>query len=357
MPDLDEYTLRQLMFRSTDDLFASPSAAKAAIKRQRQRHLRNRALGATGTAAAAGLAVGVLASGSGPAPSGGAPGVTRDQHLATGETKSPAVPIRLTAAQKVLFSLSAAAARTPRPSGRYVVLKEITTTTGGGSSEIGPKTSVINTITGGGVTYQDISVSGVSGPTPPGVLNAPAGTSPTIAQLDALPTDPSALRAALLSQAEQQQRQAQRSEQQNLKKDHIRFKAVPEPASGETAAGMVFDQATNLLWEPDLSPQLRSALYKVLADTPGVVVRTGVKDSSGRPATEISRFAPEVWTTASGSTRIHSSSGQNVETFENPATGTTLESAWVGRNPDGLNEDLYQSISYTNTIPPDPYAG
>jgi hypothetical protein len=357
MPDLDEYTIRQLMFRSTDDLFASPSAAAAAIKRQRRRQLRTRALGAAGTAAVAGLAAGVLASGSGPAATGGAPGTARDQHLATGETKRPATPIHLTAAQQVLMSLSSAAAKTPRPAGRYAVLKEITTSTGGGSSETGPKTSVIDTVTGGGVTYQDISVSGISGPTPPGVLNAPAGTSPTVAQLDALPTDPSALRATLLSQAEQQQRQEEQTELQNLKKDHIRFKAVPEPASGQTADATVFDAAANLLWEPDLSPQLRSALYQVLAGTPGVVVRTGVKDSSGRPATEISRFAPEVWTSASGKTSIRYASGQTVETFENPATGTTLESAWVGRNPAGLDEDLYQSITYTNTIPPDPYAG
>ena len=37
MPDTDEDILRQLMVRSTDDLFAPPAAATAAIKRQRSR--------------------------------------------------------------------------------------------------------------------------------------------------------------------------------------------------------------------------------------------------------------------------------------------------------------------------------
>lgn len=328
MPDLDEDTLRVLLVRSTDDLFASPAAAATAIKRQRRRQLRTRALGVVGTAAAAGLAVGVMASGSGPAARLASP------HLATGAAKTP---IRLTAAQQALYSLSSAAAKTPRPSGRYVVLQETATTLeGGGDSEIGGKTSVIDTITGGGVTYQDIHVSGAGIAPLPTVLNAAAGTSPTIAQLDALPTDPTALRAVLLSQAEQQQRQAERF----MRAAESKKKAVAVPDPGLTSDDLVFDQAADLLWEPDLSPQLRSALYKVLADTPGVVVKTDVKDSSGRPATEISRFDP--------------ASDTNVEAFENPATGATLESAWADKSGE-FDEDLYQSISYTNTIPPNPY--
>jgi hypothetical protein len=343
MPELDEDTIRELMFRSTDDLFASPAAAATAIKRQRRRHLRGRVLGVAGTAAAAGLAAGVLASGTGPSTSGG-PSASGGVHLVPSGIKSSATPIRLTAAQKELFRLSVAAANTPRPSGRYVVLKEIATTkdAGGGvtSSEIGGKTSVIDTITGGGVTYQDITVSGPAGPQPPGVLNAPAGSSPTVAQLDALPTDPVALRATLLAQAEQQLRQAQQIMNQNLKKLRSRFRAIAVPKYHQTADDLVFEQATNLLWEPDLSPQLRSALYQVLAATPGVLVSTDVKDSSGRPATEISRVTSAV--------------GDKAEVFENPATGATLESAWSFQAGE-FDEDLYQSITYTNTIPPDPY--
>jgi hypothetical protein len=319
MPDLDEDVLRQLLARSTSDLFASPSAAANAIKRQRRRQLRTRALGVVGTAAAAGLAAGIWVSGSGAA-AGGNP------HLATGGSKSPTGPIRLTAAQRALYSLSDAAARTQRPTGRYVVMKEIATTLqGGGNNEIGGKTNVINTITGGGVTYQDITVP--AGTTPvPTVLNAAAGTSPTIVQLDALPTETVALRAALLSQAQQQQRETEQGRN-----------AGPSESNDD----LVFDQAANLLWEPDLSPQLRSALYRVLAATPGVVVRTDTRDSSGRPATEISRFDPVA--------------DQNVETFEDPVTGATLESAWADKSTPGFFEDLYETISYTNTIPADPY--
>ena len=43
-----------------------------------------------------------------------------------------------------------------------------------------------------------------------------------------------------------------------------------------------------------------------------------------------------------------------VETFENPKTGATLESAWVEPSGEFL-EDLYLSITYTNHIPPNPY--
>jgi hypothetical protein len=341
MPDLDEDTIRQLMLLATDDLFASSSAAAAAIKRQRRRHLRTRLLGAAGTAAAAGLAAGVLASGQGPSNGPGTPGGPR---LSPAGTKSSAAPFRLTAAQRALFSLSAAAAKTPRPSGRYVVLKEDTTTIEGSQgSEIGPKTTVIDTRTGGGVMYQDITMTGLSGmPAPPSAATAAPGSSPTVAQLDALPTEPTALRAALLAQAEQQQRQIQQILQQRLKKLGKKARPIPISRVHETADDLVFEQATDLLWEPDLSPQLRSALYQVLAATPGVVVKTGVKDSSGRAATEIRRK--------------NSASGDNAETFLNPATGGTLESAWAYASGE-FDEDLYLSISYANTVPPDPYQG
>jgi hypothetical protein len=339
MPDvLDEDILRELMIRGTSDLFAPPAAADAAIRRQRRRRLRTRALTAAGTAAAAGIAAGAMAYASG---TSGPKGV--DLVGGAGATHGPAM--RLTAAQQALFSLSTAAAAQPQPSGRYVVQAEKATTIESGSgwstSEIGPKTSVIDTITGGGVTYQDITVSGAGAgdtPAPPGVLNARAGSSPTRAQLDALPTDPSALRATLLAQAKQQAAQAQQFMEQQAKKagKAAAFPVATDPLSDDD---LVFEQATDLLWEPHLSPQLRSALYKVLADTPGVIVQTGAKDSSGRAATEISRYQAPGKTT--------------VETFEDPATGATLESAW--RSPGEFDEDLYLSTTYTNTIPADPY--
>jgi hypothetical protein len=80
----------------------------------------------------------------------------------------------------------------------------------------------------------------------------------------------------------------------------------------------------------------------VLAATPGVSVSAGATDSSGRPAVEISR--------------VDQAGKTNVETFEDPKTGTTLESAW--QQPGGeFDEDLYQSIRYTSAIPASPYQG
>jgi hypothetical protein len=268
---------------------------------------------------------------------------------ATSPSASALPPIRLTAAQRVLFSLSVAAAATPRPDGRYVVLSEqaISVDPNGTATptrEAGGKTSVIDTVTGGGLEYQDITVTNGDGtPVPPGMLTAPPGSSPTSAQLDAIPASPAALRAYLLAQARQQQEQAQKLIEQLRKR--IKHGAVPSPRfkqRPETPDDLVFEQAANLLWEPNLSPALRSALYKVLAATPGVAVRTGAHDSSGRPATVISR--------------LNSVARDDAEVFVDPKTGTTLESAWVGPGVS-LAEDLYESISYKNTIPPNPYQG
>jgi len=334
MPDIDEDVMRELMFRSTADLHARPAATAAALKRRRQRQMRTRMLSVTGVAAAAGLAAGVLVI-----PSGGHTVV----NPGTGATQT----VQLTAAQKTLYGLSAAAAGIHRPAGRYAVMSEksVDTTPGsqGTSSESGPKTSVIDTVTGGGVEYQDITVRGSKGtPQPPAVLKAAPGTSPTTAQLDAMPTSPTKLRAFLLTQAKQQLSRAYAEMAQQARKAGKKI-ATPFPKGPQpTDNDLVFEQATDLLWEPHLSPALRAGLYKVLADTPGVKVKTGATDSTGRPAVEISR--------------VDQVAKVNLETFENPKTGATLESAWI--EPSGqFLEDLYLSITYTNHIPANPYQG
>jgi hypothetical protein len=339
MPDIDKDVMRELMIRSTADLFARPAAAAGALRRQRQHRMRTRVLGVTGIGAAAGLAAGILVI-----PSGAQP-VARPSAAAS----SAGAPqtAQLTAAQQTLYGLSAAAAAIHRPAGRYVVLTEKSVDTshgsGGTSSENGPKTSVIDTVTGGGVTYQDLTVSGSSGtPQPPAMLNAAPGTSPTIAQLDAMPTGPGALRHFLLTQAKQQLNQAYAEMAAQAKKAG---KKIPNPVlrgPQPTDNDLVFEQATDLLWEPHLSPALRAAVYKVLADTSGVHVKTGVTDSAGRPAVEISR--------------VDTVAKADVETFENPKTGATLESAWLEPSGEFL-EDLYLSITYTNHIPANPYQG
>jgi hypothetical protein len=177
----------------------------------------------------------------------------------------------------------------------------------------------------------------------PAVLNASPGTSPTVKQLDAMPVSAPALRAFLLTQAKRQLAQAYAEEQRQAKIDSDgKIKAFPKPTEQPTDNDLIFEQAADLLWEPDLSPALRAAVYKVLADTPGVTVQSGVTDSAGRPAVEISR--------------VDQVAKADVETFENPSTGATLESAW--REPSGeFLEDLYRSISYTNHLPADPYQG
>jgi hypothetical protein len=337
MPDLDEDTLRHLMVRATWDLVASRAATTSAIKRQRRHRTRVRVTAVAGAAAAAGLAAGIVV-----------PAVGASSPLPRPRPAAPTTtPIQLTAAQRALFALSAAAAKTPRPHGRYVVLAEVATSidpngTAAPTKEVGGKTSVIDTLTGGGVQYQDITVTNADGtPVAPGTLKASPGTSPTRAQLDAMPTDPQTLRATLLKQAEEQQAQAQRFIDAARKKAGKKAYPVPKTSPRpETADDLVFEQAADLLWEPHLSPALRSALYKVLAATPGVTVQTNVTDSSGRAATEISR--------------LNSVAGDIAETFEDPATGQTLESAWVGPGKS-LSEDLYLSIHYTNAIPPNPY--
>jgi hypothetical protein len=256
--------------------------------------------------------------------------------------------VQLTTVQRELFSLSAAAAATPRPDGRYVILTEQTTSidSGGASGpvkETGPKTSVIDTITGGGVTYQGITVTNANGtPTPPAVLQAASGTSPTRAQLDAWPTGTARLRAALLAQARQQIAQAQRfmdAKRRAMEKQlGKKFTAVPQPRLPDD--DLVFEQAADMLWQPDLSPALRSALYKVLAATPGVQVQAGARDSAGRPATLISRRAD--------------TGGYTVRTYMSPGTGATLESAWAGPGST-FDEDLYLNIRYASAIPANPY--
>jgi len=55
-----------------------------------------------------------------------------------------------------------------------------------------------------------------------------------------------------------------------------------------TADDKVFEQANLLLWNPLAGPQLRAAVFKVLAATPGVQVNSHARDSLGRPAVEIS---------------------------------------------------------------------
>ena len=95
-----------------------------------------------------------------------------------------------------------------------------------------------------------------------------------------------------------------------------------------------------VLWNPLVGPDLRSALYKVLAATPGVRVDSHARDDLGRAAVEISRY--------DAATRV------DDQTFENPKTGAVLETAFVYQ--DGTKgTDLYLSVTSRDTAPSNPY--
>jgi hypothetical protein len=278
MPGIDEDIMRELMHRCTDDLHAPPHVAAAIVRRQRHRRLRHRALGVAVAGAAAGTAFAVVAS---------APGTARPGQN-SGPAAAGSTAIRLTAAQKSLYQLSDAAARTGRPGGRYVILAE--------KQDNYERTSVVDSLTGDVWTYQH-------GAGVPSELPVARHDSPTAAQFDAMPTDVATLRALLIKQG----------------KKH---------------------QATTLLWNPLAGPQLRAALYKVLADTPGVKVDNHARDGLGRAAVEISRTA--------------TSTGIEDQTFENPRTGAVLETAF-GYQDGTRGTDLYMPVTSSNHVPPNPY--
>jgi hypothetical protein len=330
MPVIDEDVLRELMHHSTNDLHAPPGVAAGIVTRHRRHRRRVQALGLSATGVAAAAAVGLVASGAiGGAPA--APSARPPAHLPV---------IRLTAAQQTLYKLSAAAAAAPAPAGRYAVST---------LTEDGVKTTrVIDSVTGDTWIYQLVGGK-------PRTLPVFTAGSPTQAQTDALPTGPTALRAALLAQS-------QRDTATEVKQEiaALRFRnpkastaQLTKEAQGEvqpgTADDQVFDEATDALWNPLLSPAQRAAIYKVLAATPGVQVNAHATDRAGRPAIEISRLT---------------SSGFDIpETFQDASTGAVLETGFVyparpgqTKTPDGF--DVYQSTTRTSTPPTaNPYGG
>jgi hypothetical protein len=270
MPATDEDLLRDLMHRATGDLHARSEISAGIVTASRRRHRRTRALGASVTGAAA-VAVGVAAvasSGASPAGPAGRPA----------RTSGPA--IQLTVAQRTLRHLSAAAAAATAPKGHWVKMTEVA-----GSLH---KTTIINTSNGDVWTYQP----GVGGGAP-AELYSKAGM-PTAAQLDAYPTSAPALRAFLVRQAKQQQIQALRKMVAQLQKESKRLARLKKISIAsqpkETSQDWAFSQAAYVLWNPEISPALRSALLKVIAATPGVAVNSHARDSLGRPAVEISRY-------------------------------------------------------------------
>ena len=324
MPATDEDIIRDLMHRYTDDVYPSASIATGVAARQRQRDRRRRAASLAVTGAALGTAAGVIVI---------APG----QAAHRGHAAQPA--IKLTAQERVLYRLSSAAARQPEGQGRYVVLSE--------KEDGNLDTSVIDSMTGDMWSYQK-----GSGGAPSGAAPVARHWSPTAAQFAAMPTSQAALRAMLIAQYDQQWRQAMKAV------SVLRARHMPKDMRPTGSADdKVFEQATTMLWNPLVPPTLRSALFRVLAATPGVTVNASARDTVGRPAAEISR-------TDSITKIIYAA-------FENPATGGVLELTQTdpansgtgpANNPAGANAafvgyDLVLSVTRASTIPPDPYGG
>ena len=326
MPATDEDLLRDLMHRATGDLHARSEITNGIVTASRRRHRRPRALGVsvTGAAAVAVGAAAVATSGSGPAARPTQPGGTTPT-------------IALTAAQRTLKHLSAQAAAATAPSGRWVKMTELA-----GSQH---KTTIIDTRNGDVWTYQPDAGKGV-----PAELFSKAG-APTAAQLAAYPTSVSGLRTFLIRQARQQRAQAEQEMLAQAKKlpkrlAHLKQITMADQPK-ETSDDWAFSQAAMTLWNPAISPALRSALFKVIAATPGVVVNAHARDSLGRPAVEISRYDPQAKYTeavfeAPDATRVLETSSLE------PAT--PARDGLPGEKAYQLN-DTYQSITWSATRP------
>jgi hypothetical protein len=207
-------------------------------------------------------------------------------------------------------------------------------------------TNIIDTVTGNLWGYQ-LGTNGY----PSGGGSVTRHYSPTADQFAAMPTDPTALRAALIAQWNKQS------------------PALPDPYNGGritplpfTNDDKVFQQANNVLWNPLSGPALRSALFRVLVNVPGIKVNMSAHDAHGRPAVEISRAD------ASGLPR-YKPDGQIWATYESPANGTLLETTITyppgevtPQYPHGspypfVDKTVYLSITWASKVPPNPYKG
>jgi hypothetical protein len=320
MSTTEEEILREVLHRSTDDLFApSGSAAKALgyCRHHRQKRFRSAvfATGVTGIAVIAAVTAVAIPSANSP-------------------RESVISPPRATAGQRELYQLASASKAVQQPQGRYAVLTE--------RQNGNLKISVIDTLTGDIWTYQ-------RGPGIPDELPVALHGSLTSAQFAAMPTNPVALRADLIAEdlAQSVLRRLQLSTGSYFEHSSVYEKALAPINIADNEENVIFAAATDMLWNPLVGPSLRSALYKVLATTPGVVVEPNARDALGRPAVEISRLDTD--------TKLL------LATFESPSTGAVLESTFTDllgqvttKNLE-LGSDLFLSVAWANSVPPNPF--
>jgi hypothetical protein len=228
------------------------------------------------------------------------------------------VPVQ-SAAAAALNKLATNSASVARLQGRYVVMSE-TDTQAGEAGEF-KRTTVIDTQTGASTTYQQAyPLNGVA----PGAdyTGAPAALtegpdpSSTEAWFAALPTEPTALSAKLLSLAKAQ------AQTPTLTDDDY-----------------LYQEADLLLWSPLVQPTLRSALYQVLASTTGYSINQSATDPAGR--------------TAIAMIRTYSGVNETDTTYEDPSTGAVLAQIWNGAGGDITA--VYQPVTSTNAMPSNPY--
>ncbi|HEX4017988.1 MAG TPA: hypothetical protein VHX15_14730 [Frankiaceae bacterium] len=311
-----EEDVRDLMNDATSGVTA-PSHVGTAIASEHRRRRTRRTLTSL---ALTGVTVGAVAVAAYPHGAGTGPGSAQLDPV----TASPSTgAISLTAAQRTLIGLSQIAARTEPATGRYVVMSEL--------QDQAQRTSVIDAITGDVWTYQ-------KDPGIPSELPVARHDSLTEAQFAAIPTDARQLRTYLIAQFDRDQQLAGAAESQQL----AGTGKTPAPPLVFTADDKVFEQATDMLWNPVVGPQLRSALFKVLAATSDVQVDRAAKDAKGRPAIKVSRYNPRNKVTDA--------------TFENPKTSEVLQTTFS--YADGtVGSDLYFSTSRSVSLPANPYTG
>jgi hypothetical protein len=335
----DEDIVRDLFHRSTVHVRPADSIATAVMVRQHRRDRNRRLASAAAAGAALATAAGVIAVFPGHAsraPRSPVNALPATKHSVTAHPATTLPALKLTANQRALYKLSTVAARQSGPKGRYAVMM----TEGTDIKD----TNIIDTRTGDLWGYQ----LGTNG-NPSGGGSVQRHYSPTATQFAAMPTDPTALRAALIAQWNQQS------------------PALPDPYNGGRITPMpfnnddkVFQQANNVLWNPLSGPALRSALFRVLMNVPGVKVNLSAHDANGRPAVEISR------TDASGLPG-YKPDGQIWATYESRAAGALLETTITyppgqatPQYPHGtpgpyLDTTVYLSITWASKVPSNPY--
>jgi hypothetical protein len=305
----------------------APAPTPLSLAARRHRNLR-RAVPALAGAAVAAAAVLAVADTGGSAPHHGG---HRPIHVSVAARHGHAGG----GPHAVLYRLAANAKDVPAPGGRYIALTE-SDTDSGEPGQVSSRTSVDDTQTGASITYQvPYADTGA-----PGQLSEGPDPQNTAAHYASLPTDPSALRTQLLALAKRQRTQAlaffeRQAKQQGMTKPGLQHQ--PQVSDDD----LVYEEADDMLWSPVVGPQLRSALYQVLAGCSGYTVDQHATDPSGRPAIAMTH-----------TTTIDNTLEAEI-TYENPQTGAVLAQTW--KVDSDTTTAVYQPVTSSDTMPGDPY--